>query len=105
MTAVFNFPTHDRVAALVQCMQARVCTVSASRYQFSLGFDGLAVGPPAWDTVSLVQAEMEKALKHVGLAFHALTDWLRRGPSPRSSRSLSTPDVPGTSEGWTSFGR
>jgi hypothetical protein len=63
------------------------------------------VGPSAWDTVSLVQAEMDKALTHVGLAFHALTGWLRRGPSPRSSRSLPTPASRGTSGGWTSYGR
>ena len=55
MTAVLDFPSDDRVAALVQCMQGRARRVSASRYQFSLGFDGLAAGPSAWDTLSLVQ--------------------------------------------------
>jgi hypothetical protein len=50
MTAVLDFPSDDRVAALVQCMQGRARRASTGRYQFSLGFDGLAAGPSVWDT-------------------------------------------------------
>ena len=92
MTVVLGFPANDCVAALVQCMQARGRRVSASRYQLSLGFDGLAVGPSAWDTVSLVQAEMDKALKHVSLAYHALT-----GSLPWGSRRTHTRNTKVTS--------
>jgi hypothetical protein len=79
MTSDIEVLTDERVAALVKCMQSRVQRGAASRYYFSLAFEGLAVSPSAWDTLSLVQTEMDKAGKHLYLAYEAVTGWLLRG--------------------------
>jgi hypothetical protein len=89
MAAILDFPSDDRIVALIQGMQARVRRVSASRYQLSLGFDGLAVRPSAWDMLFVVQTEIDKAFMHLGLAYRALTGSLGRqgsGTPPRDSR-------------------
>lgn len=79
MAAILEFPSDDRVVTLVQCMQGRARRVSAGGYQFSLNFDGLVAGPSAWGTLSVVQAEMDDALKHVRRAYEAVTAWVRPG--------------------------
>lgn len=89
MAAVLDYPSDNRVNALLQCMQGRARRASADRYQFSFGFDGLAPGPSAWDTLSLVHAEMEMALKHLRRAYEAVTKWVH--PAARGTQRSSFP--------------
>lgn len=93
MTSDIEVLTDEPVAALVKCMKSRVQRGAASRYYFSLAFEGLAVSRSAWDTLSLVQTEMDKAGKHLYLAYEGVTRWLLRGartsPPPPDTRSRS----------------
>jgi hypothetical protein len=79
MTADIEVVSNERVAALVKSMQFRLPRGSVRRHHFWLAFEDLAPSPSAWDTFSLVQAEMNEAGRHVHAAYEAVADWLLRG--------------------------
>lgn len=83
MTPDIEVHADERVAALVKCMQSRALLGSAKRYRFSLAFEGLAASPSAWNTLALVQAELDQAGKHVHVAREAVVGWILRGARAR----------------------
>jgi hypothetical protein len=83
MTPDIEVLADERVAALVRCNQSRARLGSANGYRFSLALEGLAASPSTWNTLSLVQAELDKASKHVHVAYEAVVGWILRGARAR----------------------
>ena len=79
MRAALEAPSDPRVAALVHCMQARSREAPERRDGTSLAFESLAVSPSTWNTVSLVQGEVDRAGRHLHVAVAALTRWFVHG--------------------------